>query len=121
MLKGEKKRQYQNNWIKRRREKWFRENGPCKVCGSWKYLELDHIKPETKLTHRIWSWNAERQKLELIKCQALCKKCHKIKSDKEKTLPIIHGTRTGWEKGCRCKKCHNFMIEYWKEKSKIKE
>lgn len=76
------KRAYQKSWIKNRRDQWIAENGPCK-CGSDDRLQVDHIDPKTKTTHRIWSWSEERRKSELLKCQVLCYSCHKKKSAKE--------------------------------------
>ena len=70
-------------WIKKRKETWFKQNGPCVKCNSWKNLELDHINPSTKITHRIWSRNEEFRKNELKKCQVLCKICHKEKTKKD--------------------------------------
>jgi len=53
-------------------------------CGSWKKLELDHIDPKTKESHKIWSWSEERRNKELKKCQVLCYDCHNIKSSIDK-------------------------------------
>ncbi len=50
------------------------------MCGSWNDLELDHINPETKVSHNIWSWSEKRRIKELKKCQPLCFGCHKKKS-----------------------------------------
>lgn len=66
--------------MKSAREAWFRENGPCKTCGSADNLELDHIDPKLKVSHAVWSWSQKRRDLELSKCQALCRRCHKLKT-----------------------------------------
>ena len=92
-------------WMKKRRQEWFAINGPCAKCGSNNNLELDHIDPNTKISHNIWSWADERRTIELAKCQVLCKECHKEKSDKELERPITHGTRGGYSRGCRCIPC----------------
>lgn len=63
-----------------RRKAWLSENGPCAVCGSSEFLEIDHINPETKVSHNVWSWSESRRTEELKKCQVLCKKCHKEKT-----------------------------------------
>jgi len=73
-------RNYQRNWLRKRRNQWFKENGPCKECGSNKRLEVDHINPKTKITSCVWSWSKERREKELAKCQVLCYTCHKKKS-----------------------------------------
>jgi 5-methylcytosine-specific restriction endonuclease McrA len=77
-------RVYQNAWLKNRRNAWLAENGPCRICGSWEQLEVDHIEPLTKEAHRIWGWTAERREAELAKCQALCRACHELKTAREK-------------------------------------
>lgn len=86
--------QYQNNWMKVRRETWIQENGPCDNCGSWENLEVDHINPSTKISHRIWSWKLEKRLLELSKCHVLCSACHLEKSKIDLSNMMI-GTRIG--------------------------
>ena len=68
--KLEKKQKYQREWIKTRRQEWVEENGPCKHCGTWDKLEVDHIKPELKSMHTasIWSRTAEVRKKEIHFC-----------------------------------------------------
>jgi hypothetical protein len=97
---------YQIEWMNKRKQKWFSENGPCKVCGSWENLELDHINREEKVSHRVWSWKAERRLVELAKCQVLCYFCHKEKSKSEKSIKPICGTYHSYSHyGCRCVLC----------------
>ena len=67
---------YQNSLNKTRREKWLSENGPCRKCGSSLNLEVHHINPAEKDSHRIWSWAEPRRTAELAKCEVLCRKCH---------------------------------------------
>lgn len=74
---------YQNAWIKRRRLDWLVENGPCVLCGSDDRLQVDHIDPSKKNTHRIWSYSKSKRDLELAKCRALCYSCHSRKSASE--------------------------------------
>jgi len=99
-----------------RRVKWFIENGPCKHCGSWDDLELDHIDPATKIDHKIWSWTDLRREEELKKCQPLCYDCHKAKT--KLMHPIKHGTdRAYCARQCRCGACteaHRIAIERWR-------
>ncbi len=45
---------YQVKWIQNRRNKWLIDNGPCKKCGTWLNLEVDHIDPTTKVSHNVW-------------------------------------------------------------------
>jgi hypothetical protein len=70
---------YQKNWVKQRRLNFF-NNKSCVQCGSAEKLELDHIDPSKKITHRIWSRNEKFRNEELSKCQVLCEKCHKQKT-----------------------------------------
>lgn len=76
----EKQKEYQRNWLAKRRADWFSENGPCINCGSWDNLELDHIDPSTKVDNKIWSWSKERRDKETAKCQVLCEDCHHEKT-----------------------------------------
>jgi 5-methylcytosine-specific restriction endonuclease McrA len=79
----ERQHEYQRQWLAERRAEWF--NGKCCVlCSSTEGLELDHLDPTKKISHRIWSWSAQRREAELAKCRILCRQCHKDKSSKEK-------------------------------------
>jgi hypothetical protein len=71
---------YNRIWLKARRDAYLSANGPCVKCGSAEDLEIDHIDPSQKVTHRIWSWRKERRDVELAKCQIICKECHKRKT-----------------------------------------
>lgn len=83
---GEKKREYQRIWIAARRAKWF-DGKVCVVCGGVENLELDHTDPNTKVTHRIWSWSWQRIEEETAKCQVLCEQHHKLKTLENKEHP----------------------------------
>ena len=76
---GDKKREYQREWVAKRRATFFADKC-CAYCGSTKNLELDHIDPSQKVSHSIWSWSESRRNEELAKCQALCEECHKEKT-----------------------------------------
>ena len=78
----DKQREYQRNWMARRRSSWLEANGPCVKCGSWDNLEVDHVDPSAKTMHSsaIWSRAKSVQEKELAKCQVLCYSCHKRKS-----------------------------------------
>lgn len=73
------RKKYSRDWVRNRRASFF-EGKKCVICGYDKKLELDHINPETKISHQIWSWSAIRRDLEILKCQVLCEECHKSKS-----------------------------------------
>ena len=72
-------------WQRARRAEWIAENGPCANCGFWTDdLETDHVDPEQKVSHRVWSWTKARRDEELKKCQVLCRLCHQIKTNRER-------------------------------------
>ena len=118
----DKKREYQRLWMQKRRASFF-EGKACVACGSAEFLELDHVNPEEKTSHRIWSFSKKKQEEELKKCQILCKSCHLEKTRKwlkeTRTQPIKHGTIHGYGKRkCRCEKCREARNEY---RRKMKE
>lgn len=60
----------------------------CKHCDEVfrdkKYLQVDHIEP---VGTRAYTWEdigPYAEKMFKSKCQGLCGKCHKIKTDKER-------------------------------------
>ena len=71
----EKQKQYQREWVAKRKSDFFL-NKFCIKCGAKENLELDHIDPSKKLSHRIWSWSEQRRLDEIAKCQILCETCH---------------------------------------------
>lgn len=87
---GEQKREYQREWMRKRREEFFSDKS-CVKCNSIDSLELDHINPATKVSHSIWSWSKARRDEELAKCQVLCENCHKEKSATEAPKGSQHG------------------------------
>lgn len=95
--------------MKQRRLDWFEENGPCRKCGSWEDLEVDHVDPVCKVSHNVWSWSEERRTAELLKCQPLCEKCHMAKTIQQfKAGKPKHGS-TGYRNGCKCFACTRAM------------
>ena len=94
---------YQRQWIAKRRSDWLADNGPCIVCRSTEKLEVDHIDPLEKETHRVWSWSVARRDVELRKCQVLCSECHKAKTYKNQNYGL-HGV-SRYRAGCRCDVC----------------
>ncbi len=102
----DKRKKYHREWIKKRRDAWIKENGPCKECGSSESLEVDHIDPKTKEFNpkNIWSRTKKIRDLELEKCQVLCKKCHRRKSNIELSTAPKHGL-TAYYNGCKCDIC----------------
>ncbi len=99
---SEKQRAYQRVWWRGRRAAWVALNGPCVKCGSHLNLEVDHIDPEAKVSHKVWSWAKPRREAELAKCQVLCRECHILKTHGERR----HGTQAMYRSGrCRCETC----------------
>ena len=108
---------YQREWMKRRRQAWLQENGPCRSCGSEEALEVDHIDPSKKVTHNVWSWSKTKRERELSKCQVLCRPCHKRKTTKERRAQVSHGTEWMHRKyKCRCPLCKE-----WKRQKSARE
>lgn len=73
--------------MRKRREEYFRGK-VCVTCQGSDNLELDHIDPEHKISHRIWSWTKAKREAELAKCQPMCHTCHKKKSDEAQLKPV---------------------------------
>lgn len=109
-----KQREYQRMWVQNRRTEWLLENGPCIICGSWIDLDVDHINPEDKISHRIWTYTEEKRKYELSKCQVLCHTCHVLKTNSQRKLKPC-GTRAGYMRGCRCFNCVEAAKKYRNE------
>lgn len=110
-LSGDKKRQYQLDWIAKRRNAWFdSKGGKCVLCSSTVGLEVDHIIPADKKMNptSIWSRSAAIRDAELAKCQVLCVVCHLEKTRQEqheRPGAIVHGTQKGYARKCRCQPC----------------
>lgn len=94
--------------MRRLRADWLAANGPCKRCGSWGRLEVDHIDENKKLRpgdHGVWSWSARRREIELSKCQVLCHWCHSDKTTLRMLAPLVHGAAAYKSSRCRCGVC----------------
>lgn len=114
------RRDYQLEWMRKRRTNWLLANGPCK-CGSWERLEIDHINPGSKVNHRIWSWTDEKREAELAKCQVLCFVHHREKTAAERWNRVQHGSYAMRVKGkCRCALCMEYVRrqkQLWRERA----
>lgn len=121
-LTGQAKRDYQLAWIKKRRDAWIKENGPCAHCGSSKDPHVDHVDPKSKLLNPagIWGLTAARRSVELAKCQVLCRPCHEAKSAAEARSLPPHGTKARYsrkdEYRCRCGLCRTAAARYERER-----
>jgi len=104
-----KKQEHDRRRLAARRAAWFAENGPCIDCGRWDDLELDHIDPVQKVSHRIWSWSWPRIYAETAKCVVRCRSCHQLRSNQQLARPVcVHGHDTeimGRDASRRCIAC----------------
>lgn len=83
MRTREAQREYQRNWMRKRRQAWLSANGPCVDCGSTERLEVDHRDYTEKVDHKVWSWSQSRRDVELAKCVVRCHSCHRVKTNAE--------------------------------------
>ena len=80
--------------------------GPCIFCGTTEDIQIHHLDPEAKHTHRIWSYQDKKIRAELAGCIPLCKKCHTKFHAIMKKKPLVHGTTHGYKNyRCRCTLC----------------
>lgn len=86
-LTGDRKREYQREWIAARRAAWF-SGRTCRDCDAVDGLELHHNDPSVKVSHRIWSWSWARIEAETAKCATLCESCHARISAAQRPLLI---------------------------------
>ena len=114
----DKQREYQRRWMKERRETWLNENGPCVDCGTWLDLEVDHVDPSRKVTHRVWSWSVERREKELAKCVVRCHPCHESKTNTGVGRRAPHGTGSRYDSGCHCNECRKAELARWHQRDK---
>jgi hypothetical protein len=101
----EQQKKFQREWVARRRADYL-SGKSCEQCGSTKQLEVDHIDPSLKVSHRIWSWSAKRREEELSKTQVLCGRCHKAKTARDRFAQVKHGNVWMYQRyKCRCDLC----------------
>jgi hypothetical protein len=80
--------------------------GRCVRCGATEDLEFDHIDPSTKRfavgssMSRAW----DTLVAEALKCQLLCRPCHREKAVEDRPEPA-HSYYRYWYYGCRCVVC----------------
>ena len=96
---------YQLKWMMDRKAKYL-DGKRCFFCGSDREIEIHHIDPGEKESHKIWSWSEERIENELKKCIFICCDCHSKLHALARRIPLIHGTLNGYDKyKCRCALC----------------
>ena len=91
-----KQLEYQKLWMRKRRQEFFADK-QCKNCKTSKNLQLHHLNPDEKKSHKIWSWSKEKRNNELRKCIILCKNCHKEQHKSQAKC----GSSTKYRYGCR--------------------
>lgn len=96
------KRAYQRQWLAGRRA-MFLDGRVCVDCGAAENLEFDHVDPQQKVSHRIWTWPLSRIVEELAKCVVRCGPCHDERHARERRAPC--GTASAYRRGCRCQPC----------------
>lgn len=74
-------RQYQLEWMWRRRLTWILEHGPCRWCGSVRDLSVSYRNPAGKTIKvaSVWGYSDEKRQKILEQCEILCKECHRKK------------------------------------------
>jgi hypothetical protein len=91
-----RQRQFNRDWMARRRAGWVAAHGPCVLCGSSEALEADHIDASLKRypLAAVWSLAPSNpvRVAELAKCQVLCHACHLAKT-KADIADKIGGTK----------------------------
>lgn len=88
----------------RRERPWYKKDGTlaskprvefkCSVCNSWhmgKNIQVDHRDPVVDPHIGFIDWNTfiERLFCEAHNLDLICKDCHKIKTDHEKSIAVI--------------------------------
>lgn len=96
----EMQRAYQREWAASRRREYL-AGRVCVDCGSDGPLEIDHVDPNQKVSHRIWTWARPRLEAELEKCEPRCVSCHVKRHRRER---LRHGIKR-YQAGCRCEAC----------------
>ncbi len=98
-------RQYQANWMWRRRMAWILANGPCSVCRTTQDLQVVYKDPADRKVRvtAIWSRKeADRERL-LALCIVLCRTCALDKRTMDRQPE--HGELGRYDQGCRCVPC----------------
>ena len=104
---------------KKRQEQILRLGGKCVWCGTVEDLQFDHIEASSKVDTigRLWDRHSSTIDKELSKCQLLCRKCHTVKSIRNKETSGGHNKLKSYPHGhwkmynvdkCRCLLCREW-------------
>lgn len=111
---------------RKRREALNALGGRCVVCGTRRKLEIDHIRPSSKVMSisKIWTYSKVRFWREVRKCQLLCQKHHREKTARDLRKPLAkgtHGTLSAyrWCKPPRCELCRAAMRQ-WRQRRRAR-
>lgn len=73
-LDASRQSKYQTDWVRKRREAWLSENGPCKRCGSTECLRV--VNRDADVTRKnVFGWSDELRIPALKRCMVLCRPC----------------------------------------------
>jgi len=93
---------FQAEWIKQRRRDFLATKGPCAQCGSTDDLEVLRVTPGPKIH---WGCSHERLERDMKHFVVLCKPCRLNTQYASRRRDIVHGTASGYKRGCRCNAC----------------
>lgn len=110
-FEGDKKREYQNQWIKNRREDFFRGK-KCELCGTTNRLVVIRKDKRKPKLHGVWSKAMDKMYLALRNARVLCWDCNgKIR----RKTTWKHGISGYKDRKCRCKVCTEAVKIAWRE------
>lgn len=111
LSRSEERREYNRNWMQKRRKNYINIlGGKCVICNTKENLEFHHVDKETKEynINAILSYKFPLVIEELAKCELRCKEHHKEAHEHKP----IHGTRTAYSHGCKCLECCKANTQY---------
>lgn len=134
-MKKEEIKIYNSKRYKERRDKYINQlGGKCVNCETSDNLEFDHINPSDKSFDigEYLKGDEDKLKTEILKCQLLCKTCHKKKTSIDKFNKYCkHGHemtdentylryRSNGQRDRRCRLCQNITLQKWRTARKVK-
>lgn len=115
----EAQRAFQRERARRLRAEFF-TGKCCAWCEATEALQLHHVDPAKKVSHKIWSWSKPRRHAEAAKCIVLCEPCHRRTHAEvrrlEAELRNPCGTWQAYKRGCKCAACRLANAERQRER-----